>query len=224
MTLQMRRHVIASEHRLSSARGSKQVTHAQYMAQRRAQNFSVTHHPQSVRESPRIPLVQPPCAASTNSEISSETVTVDDFTVDSRPVILFDGVCNLCNTAVNIMLDIDTEGAFRLAALQSPAGRRLLQRAGRRPDDISSIILIDRNGAYIRSEAVLRIVGGLGSDSPAAGPLFAVLSAAGLLFPSGFRDGVYDLVADNRYTLMGKRPGESCRMNSDGFSERFMEV
>jgi predicted DCC family thiol-disulfide oxidoreductase YuxK len=64
------------------------------------------------------------------------------FQADSRPVILFDGVCNLCNGGVNFMLDWDRRGEFRLAALQSPAGRKLLQRSGRSPDDISSIVLV----------------------------------------------------------------------------------
>ena len=52
------------------------------------------------------------------------------------------GVCNLCNAGVNFMLDWDRAGAFRLAALQSAAGRALLQRSGRDPSDISSIVLV----------------------------------------------------------------------------------
>lgn len=52
---------------------------------------------------------------------------------DRRPVILFDGVCNMCNSGVNFMLDWDREGRFRFAALQSEAGRKLLERAGRHP-------------------------------------------------------------------------------------------
>ena len=52
----------------------------------------------------------------------------DDFALDARPIILFDGVCNLCNGGVNFMLDWDTASVYRFAALQSTAGRRLLQR------------------------------------------------------------------------------------------------
>ena len=63
----------------------------------------------------------------------------------------FTGVCNLCNGAVNFMLDHDTEGRFRMAALQSNAGRTLLESCGRRPDDISSIVLVEPDGHYIKS-------------------------------------------------------------------------
>ena len=64
------------------------------------------------------------------------------FRDDSRPVILFDGVCNLCNGGVNFILDWDKQAVYRLAALQSIAGRELLRRAGRSPDDLSSIVLV----------------------------------------------------------------------------------
>jgi len=67
---------------------------------------------------------------------------------------------------VNFALDYDRKGEFRFAALQSEAGRALLQRFGRRPDDISSIVLVDQKGAYIKSEAVLRIAQKLGSLFP----------------------------------------------------------
>ena len=82
----------------------------------------------------------------------ASATTVDDyFAQDKRPVILFDGVCNLCNVAVNVVLQTertaaDSPGAVRFAALQSAAGRALLQRAGRAPDDISSIVLVEPTG------------------------------------------------------------------------------
>ena len=61
------------------------------------------------------------------------------------------GVCNLCNGAVDFMLDHDREGRFRMAALQSPAGRTLLESCGRKPDDISSIVLVEPEQHYIKS-------------------------------------------------------------------------
>lgn len=85
---------------------------------------------------------------------------------DDHPVILFDGVCNLCNGGVNFALDWDPAGRFRFAALQSESGRALLVRAGRRPDDISSIVLVERDRAYVKSEAVLRIASKLGNPFP----------------------------------------------------------
>ena len=69
---------------------------------------------------------------------------------DSRPVILFDGVCNLCNGGVNFMLYFDTGAVHRMAALQSNAGRELLPCCGRRPDDISSIVLVEPGGCFVK--------------------------------------------------------------------------
>ena len=66
------------------------------------------------------------------------------FATDTRPVVLFDGVCNLCNGAVNLALDWDPKGHLRFAALQSDVGRALLEKNGRKADDISSIVL-ERN-------------------------------------------------------------------------------
>ena len=68
---------------------------------------------------------------------------------DSRPAS--SGVCNLCNGAVDFMLDHDREGRFRMAALQSPAGRTLLESCGRKPNDISSIVLVEPEQHYIKS-------------------------------------------------------------------------
>eukprot|EP00798_Chlamydomonas_sp_ICE-L_P016576 gene16577-22809_t len=139
----------------------------------------------------------------------------------SRPVVrtaprydLTGVLCNMCNSAVNFMLDVDpSPGNFRLASLQSEAGMRLLERSGRSPDDISSIVLVDRNGHYIRSEAVLRIARGINN------PL-GFLAIFGFPVPLFIRDRVYDLVADNRYSIMGKR--DVCRLSDDGFAERFI--
>ena len=68
------------------------------------------------------------------------------FASDMRPIILFDGVCNMCNGGVNFALDYDQEGVFRFAALQSEVGRALLVRSGRRADDISRRVLRLRRG------------------------------------------------------------------------------
>ncbi len=89
------------------------------------------------------------------------------------------------------MLQLDPSGVFRLAALQSPAGRRLLARSGRSPDDLSSIVLVDRQGAHIRSEAILRIAQRLQVPLP-------LLAAAGFPVPLPLRDAFYDTVANHR--------------------------
>jgi predicted DCC family thiol-disulfide oxidoreductase YuxK len=112
------------------------------------------------------------------------------------------------------MLDWDKAGVYRFAALQSPAGRALLQRSNRSPDDISSIVLVEENISYIKSEAILRIALRLGIPFP-------ILASLGLLFPRGFRDFTYDQIADNRYNFFGKS-GE-CRLSDNRFAERFVE-
>ncbi|KAJ1472292.1 hypothetical protein T484DRAFT_1561582, partial [Baffinella frigidus] len=91
------------------------------------------------------------------------------FATDDRPVILFDGVCVLCNGGVDFMLDFDlpddVRGTFRFAALQSNVGRALLQRSGRRADDISSIVLATKTDTFLESDAILRIGQGLGKGT-----------------------------------------------------------
>ena len=138
---------------------------------------------------------------------------------DRRPVILYDGVCALCNWGVNVVLDWDAPGTrqfqFRLAALQSPAGRALLRRAGRAPDDISSIVLVEAGGvAFTKSEAVRRIGARLGAPFP-------LLAALARPVPLALRDFLYEQVADNRYNLFGRTP--ECRLRDAGELEgRFL--
>jgi predicted DCC family thiol-disulfide oxidoreductase YuxK len=149
-----------------------------------------------------------------------ETVHSRVFATYPRPVILFDGVCNMCNSAVNVALDWDSRGKLRFAALQSNVGRALLQKNGRNAEDISSIVLVTSDGAYVKSDAILKI-----AEELTPLPLFPLRPAAALgrvLVPKILRDVIYDGVADNRYTIMGKR--EECRLDSDGeFEDRFID-
>mmetsp|Transcript_1137 Transcript_1137/g.1740 ORF Transcript_1137/g.1740 Transcript_1137/m.1740 type:complete len:216 (-) Transcript_1137:159-806(-) len=140
------------------------------------------------------------------------------FESDNRPVILFDGVCNLCNGAVNIALDWDPKGNLRFAALQSQIGRALLEKNGRKADDISSIVLVSSEGAYVKSDAILKITEAL---TPRFLPTRQVGKLGQILIPRILRDLIYDRVANNRYKLMGKR--DMCRFDSDGeFEARFV--
>jgi predicted DCC family thiol-disulfide oxidoreductase YuxK len=92
-----------------------------------------------------------------------------------------------CNGGVNTALKFDKNGELRFAALQSDAGRTLLQRSGRNPDDISSIVLVEESGSFIKSEAILRIAKYLQIPFP-------VLAQLALPLPTFIRDGVYDQV------------------------------
>lgn len=154
------------------------------------------------------------------------------FQTDTRPIILFDGVCNLCNNAVNLAIDWDPNATLRFAALQSNVGKSLLQYHGRDADDISSIVFVTKEGAYAKSDAILGISESL-LPLPPVLPRFlpsAITSKmtmrplaklASAVVPKYLRDLIYDGVADNRYSIMGKR--EECRYDADGeFDDRFV--
>ena len=152
--------------------------------------------------------------------LSPSEVSRKLFETDKRPIILFDGVCNLCNNAVNLALDWDPQGNLRFSALQSQVGRSLLQRHGRKADDISSIVLVNEEDAYIKSDAILKIAEAL-SPVPFL-PTRQVAQLAQFIVPSFVRDIVYNQVADNRYQIMGKR--NECRFDADGeFEDRFID-
>ena len=122
--------------------------------------------------------------------------------------MLYDGVCGLCNGGVDAALALDRESRLRFAALQSPAGRRLLVRAGRSPDDVSSVVLVTPEAAHFKSEAVLQIARTI------AAPIYVLAAALAAPLPRGVRDAAYDGVADNRYSFFGRR--DACRRPPGG--------
>jgi predicted DCC family thiol-disulfide oxidoreductase YuxK len=131
-------------------------------------------------------------------------------------VILFDGVCNFCNTWVDILLRLDTQKRFRFCALQSPKGQELLQTIGKDANDISSVVLVKSlasKEAYFKSDAVLKVCEQLGLG-------FYMTSVLGSIIPPVIRNGMYDGVADNRYRILGKR--EACRCTDESLSDRFL--
>ena len=117
-------------------------------------------------------------------------------------------------------MDWDPKGKLRFAALQSNVGRALLQVSGRDADDISSIVLVTKDGAYTKSDAVLRIAQELTPLSLL--PLKPAAAIAELVVPKFLRDMIYDGVADNRYKVLGK--SNECRLDDDGsFRDRFVD-
>jgi predicted DCC family thiol-disulfide oxidoreductase YuxK len=179
-----------------------------------------------MRVSRRNSIEQTQHSATVETELNSPelydaaTISSRVFGTDRRPVILFDGVCNMCNSAVNLSLDWDKGGKLRFAALQSNVGRALLAANGRSADDISSIVLVTSDGAYVKSDAILKITEELTPFSLL--PLKPAAALARLVVPKILRDVIYDGVADNRYSVMGKR--DECRLDSDGeFENRFVD-
>lgn len=173
------------------------------------------HWPAGRRQSVSLQRSTAAAAAPAASAAAAAQAGDEIFAADARPVILFDGVCNLCNGGVNFMLDWDREGLFRFAALQSDAGRELLVRSGRHPTDISSIVLVEQEASFIKADAVLRIAQSLQA------PLPLVAAALGSL-PRLVKDPVYDVIAGNRYTIFGR--SNSCRLSDARFSERFIST
>ncbi|KAJ7951891.1 Dcc family protein chloroplastic-like [Quillaja saponaria] len=136
-------------------------------------------------------------------EVDWVEATSSFFEKDSRPIMLFDGVCNLCNGGVKFVRDNDRNRIMRFEPLQSEAGKKLLRRSGRAPDDISSVVLVDNDRSYVKSEAVLKIMEYI--DVP-----FPQLAFFLKFMPLFIRDFAYDNIANNRYTFFGR--SESCEI------------
>ena len=127
-------------------------------------------------------------------------------------IILFDGVCNLCNRSVQFIIKRDAAGYFKFASLQGETGQLLLKRYGLK-NDLNSFILIENNKAYVKSSAALRVCSLLGR----AWPLLSVFR----LLPPSFRDFLYDIIAKNRYKWFGKE--DSCMLPLPQWKERFLD-
>ncbi len=132
--------------------------------------------------------------------------------MNENPIILFDGVCNLCSGSVQFILRRDREGRFRFASLQSDAGRRLQAEHGLDPEALDSIVLIADGRTYKESDAALGIARRLG------GP-WKLLTVFRLV-PRPLRDWAYRLIARNRYRWFGKT--ESCWLPTPELRGRFL--
>ena len=128
------------------------------------------------------------------------------------PVILFDGVCNLCHGTVQFVIRRDPAARFRFASLQSTAGLRLGEAHGVDPQALDSMLLLEHGRLYRRSTAALRIARGLRPPWPLAYALIAV--------PAFLRDALYDFVGRRRYRWFGKR--EHCAVSEPAAADRFL--
>lgn len=132
---------------------------------------------------------------------------------EDGPIVLFDGVCNLCSGFVQFVVPRDPDGIFRFASLQSEVGRDLLDAYGLPTDELESVVLVDGEDCYVKSDAVLRIAERLGGVYALA-RLFRVL-------PRSLRDWAYDVVAANRYRWFGKK--DRCEMPAGDVQGRLLE-
>ncbi len=129
-----------------------------------------------------------------------------------QPIVLFDGVCNFCNSTVNFLLKQDKNAVLKFAALQSNAGQLLLNQYNLPPDNFDSFILIENGKAYKSSTAGLRLYNKL--------PWYWKWTQVFWIVPRPVRDAVYNLIARNRYRWFGKK--DSCMIPSAAIRSRFL--
>ena len=131
----------------------------------------------------------------------------------ARPVIVFDGVCVLCNGWVHFLLRRDHRARYRFAAMQGEAGRALLRQHGLSPDDPLSMLLVDDAVARTDTDAIIAVLTGLGGAWRFAAALRIV--------PRIARDPLYRWIARNRYRWFGRR--DHCPLPDAAHRHRFLD-
>jgi len=127
-------------------------------------------------------------------------------------IILFDGICNLCNSSIQFIIRHDKKGKFRFASLQSDFGKMQIKKNQIDTSKTDSVIYIYNNKAYIQSDAALKIVRQLNS----AWPFLYIL----IVIPKFLRNWIYNYIAKNRYKWFGKK--ESCMIPNPELKSRFL--
>ncbi len=132
--------------------------------------------------------------------------------IKKHKIILFDGVCNLCNSSVVFVIKRDKKDVFKFAPLQSDIGEELVKKHGIDTSKTDSIILVDGDTHYIKSSAALRIAKHLSGG-------WSLLYGF-MIFPAFMRNWGYDFIARNRYKWYGKR--ESCMIPTPELKAKFL--
>ncbi len=127
-------------------------------------------------------------------------------------IILFDGVCNLCNYFAQFIIRWDRRGFFKFTPIQSEVGKSLLNHFNIQPGDIDSVVYIRGDKCFIRSDAVLNAL----KDLKGIWMMFFVL----IVIPRFLRNLIYNAIAKSRYRLFGKR--ENCMIPSEDIKHRFL--
>jgi predicted DCC family thiol-disulfide oxidoreductase YuxK len=130
-----------------------------------------------------------------------------------QSIILFDGVCNYCNSMVNFVIQQDKNKKFKFAALQSEAGQKILQKCSLPTQDFDSFILIENGKVFKSSTAGLKVLNKL--------PVYWKWSQVFWIVPKFLRDAVYNVIAKNRYKWFGRK--ETCMIPSPQVKERFLD-
>jgi predicted DCC family thiol-disulfide oxidoreductase YuxK len=131
-----------------------------------------------------------------------------------KKIILFDGVCNLCEASVQFVIKYDKKDVFRFVALQSELGKEIIKHIGLENKNIDSVILFEPGIAYnYKSAAAIEIAKNLGG--------FFHFGTVFKLIPNGLRNLLYDYIAKNRYQWYGKK--ESCLVPTIELKSKFLE-
>jgi predicted DCC family thiol-disulfide oxidoreductase YuxK len=130
----------------------------------------------------------------------------------NKSIVLFDGVCNFCDSSINRIIRHDKKDKFLFAPLQSEIGKKLAEQYSINTEKIDSIILIENNNAYTKSSAILRISRHLNRLYP--------LMFGFMIIPAFIRNAVYDLIARNRYKWFGKK--DTCMIPTAEVRSKFI--
>jgi predicted DCC family thiol-disulfide oxidoreductase YuxK len=129
-----------------------------------------------------------------------------------KPLILFDGVCNLCNGSVQFVIRHDKEAKFLFASLQSEKGQEILKHFGMETENFDTFILLDKGEIYTKSSGVLK-------EAAILGGWFKIFTIF-YLVPTFIRDIFYSFVARNRYRFFGKK--DVCMIPTPELKARFL--
>jgi predicted DCC family thiol-disulfide oxidoreductase YuxK len=132
--------------------------------------------------------------------------------VNDKPIILFDGVCNLCNGAVQFVIKHDLQEQFLFTSLQSDAGQKLLRQFNIPLDNFNSFILLQNETVYTQSTAALKVIKQLNGAWK--------LLYGFIIVPSFIRNAVYSLISNNRYKWFGKL--NECMLPTPALQARFL--
>ena len=131
---------------------------------------------------------------------------------NNAQIILFDGVCNLCNGLVRFIIKRDPEAKFRFASLQSESGQSILYKLGLDQSNFDSVIYIKGDNYFIKSSAGLNVLNDIGG----IWKMFFLF----IIIPKFIRDFFYDIISKSRYKIFGKR--ESCMIPTSEIKQRFL--
>lgn len=132
---------------------------------------------------------------------------------EPRPILLFDGVCNVCNASVQFIVKHEKQQVIQFASLQSDIGTRLAKEHGIDASDLDTVVMVDGGRVHTRSSAFVRV-------SKHMGGVWKVLGALLWIVPKPLRDLGYVIFAKNRYRLFGKR--DECMIPTPELRARFL--